>query len=76
MKERKTIVPYSPAVFEQEYRFPYTNEFILLSFEGHHKPFEVVYEQDSGCRMTPQTSGKSERGFFTFLRNKITSLYE
>ena len=71
-----TLLPPKPVSFSEGYRFPYINEFILLSFEGHHKPFEVVYEQDSGCRMTPRTSGKSERGFFAFLKDKITSLYE
>ena len=73
------MLPPKPAGFDEEYRFPYTNEFILLSFEGHHKPFEVVYElygkRPSYVPAAPRAANEEERGFFAFLRDKLTHLY-
>jgi len=37
--ERETILPPPSEDFEVNFKIPYTNEFILLSFEGHLKEF-------------------------------------
>jgi hypothetical protein len=39
MKHRDTIIPPPSSHPDEGFRMPYANEFILLSFEGHLKPF-------------------------------------
>lgn len=39
MKHRDTILPPPSSRPDEDFRMPYSNEFILLSFEGHLKPF-------------------------------------
>lgn len=76
-----TMLPPNPAKVSDEYRFPYANEFIQLSFEGHHKKFEVFYElygkRPSYVPAAPRAAGEleEERGFFAFLKDKLTHLY-
>jgi hypothetical protein len=37
----ETILPPPSTDYEDDFRVPYANEMLLLSFEGHHRPFEI-----------------------------------
>lgn len=73
---RETILPGKPEVAEEGEKAPYPSEFILLSFEGHHKPFEVVYEL-YGKRPSyapPAFPAGDEAGVLNRLKTKLTLL--
>jgi hypothetical protein len=75
---RTTIVPGKPECADRAYQFPYTNEFILLSFEGHHKPFTVVYELEGESPSYVPAADRAEdmeHGFLAFLK-KLTHRYD
>jgi hypothetical protein len=82
---KTTILPPKPDDYDEGYRLPYTNEFILLSFEGHLKPFEApptkYGKRPSYAPGAPRAPGEKTRdtqrdpGFFEYWKSKLTILY-
>lgn len=82
----RTMLPPrpSPRDSEEGERIPYANHFILLSFEGHLKPFEPG-EPPYGSRSSytpaaPVAVGEKPEaqlgfGFFRYWRSKLTLFY-
>lgn len=61
VKKPKLILP--PNEFDaEELRTPYANEMLTLTFEGHHKKFDVSYEPDGGAPKDCATVSETENG--------------
>lgn len=77
VKHQDLILPPSLFIHEEELRAPYANEMLLLSFEGHHKKFEVEYEPEgkTPSYKPPLSSVNIKpgglRGFFKRLWNRL-----
>jgi hypothetical protein len=81
----KTMLPPRPSADDhlEGERFPYANQFIQLSFEGHLKPFELpppkYGKRSSYTPAAPAAGDEPEAhsgfGFLAYWRSKLTLLY-